>query len=48
MLFTLSQRLLDFDSRDPGLKSMLELLHGYLEARVNVIQARRVCKTVIS
>jgi neurofibromin 1 len=42
---TLSKKLLDFDFRDPGLKNMLELVHGYLETRVNIIQARKVLRT---
>ena len=39
---TLSKKLMDFDFRDPGLKSMLELVHGYLETRVDIIQSRKV------
>jgi hypothetical protein len=39
---TLSKKLLDFDFPDAALKSMLELVHGYLETRVNIIQARKV------
>lgn len=38
---TLSKKLLDFDFRDPGLKSMLELVHGYLETRVSIISSRK-------
>ncbi|KAI5797697.1 hypothetical protein EDC01DRAFT_36289 [Geopyxis carbonaria] len=38
---TLSKKLLDFDFRDPGLKSMLELVHGYLDTRVQMIQTRK-------
>jgi neurofibromin 1 len=45
---TLSKKLLDFDFRDPGLKSMLELVHGYLETRVNIIQSRKVLRTAAS
>lgn len=37
----LSKKLLDFDFRDPGLKSMLELVHGYLETRVSIISSRK-------
>lgn len=39
---TLSKKLMEFDFRDPGLKSMLELVHGYLETRVDIIKARKV------
>ncbi|TGZ81752.1 hypothetical protein EX30DRAFT_254963 [Ascodesmis nigricans] len=41
LLFTLSQRLLEFDPRDPGLKTLLSLLHDYLEARASVIEYRK-------
>ncbi|KAI5802565.1 hypothetical protein FPQ18DRAFT_365113 [Pyronema domesticum] len=37
----LSKKLLDFDFRDPSLKNMLELVHGYLDTRVNIIQSRK-------
>jgi hypothetical protein len=39
---TLSKKLLDFDFRDPGLKNMWELVHGYLETRVSIISSRKV------
>ena len=45
---TLSKKLLDFDFRDPGLKSMLELVHGYLETRVSIIQSRKVLRGAVS
>jgi len=42
----LSKKLLDFDFRDPSLKNMLELVHGYLDTRVNIIQSRKVPRVV--
>ena len=42
---TLSKKLMEFDFRDPGLKSMLELVHGYLETRVDIIKARKVIRS---
>lgn len=38
---SLSKKLLDFHAQDPGLKSMLELVHGYLETRVSIISSRK-------
>ncbi|KAL7276775.1 Ras GTPase activating protein ira2 [Rhizina undulata] len=38
---TLSKKLLDYDFRDPSLKDMLELVHGYLETRVNIISSSK-------
>src|SRR5690606_37917733 len=39
---TLSRQLLDADFRDPNLRTMLELVHGFLDTRLNVLRKYKV------